>query len=221
MFRFLHWKSLARRKRFEAEMREEFAFHRESRIEHLMSQGSTREEAERHARLEFGASEAYREKCREAHRLHLLDELVRNLRYGLRNIKKNPGFAATAIISLALGIGMNTVVFSVFESLLLRPLPIKKPKQVMFVETRTGTTLSFPSYREFRDNNSTFSGLAGFRISPIDLQIAKNPQRMWGCLATGNYFDMLGVKPALGRFFHQQDDLRVGASPYAVLSYRT
>ncbi|HWF45396.1 MAG TPA: ABC transporter permease [Bryobacteraceae bacterium] len=221
MFRFLHWKSLARRKRFEAEMREEFAFHRESRIEHLMSQGSTREEAERRARLEFGASEAYREKCREAHRLHLLDELVRNLRYGLRNIKKNPGFAATAIVSLALGIGMNTVVFSVFESLLLRPLPIEKPKQVVFVETRTGTTLSFPSYREFRDNNSTFSGLAGFRISPIDLQIAKNPQRMWGCLATGNYFDMLGVKPALGRFFRQQDDVRAGASPYVVLSYRT
>ncbi|HEX4232542.1 MAG TPA: ABC transporter permease [Bryobacteraceae bacterium] len=221
MFRFLQWKSMARRERFEAGMREEFAFHHEARIEHLIRQGATRQEAARRARLEFGAPEAYREECREAHRLHLLDELVRNLRYGFRNIKKNPGFAATAIVSLALGIGMNTVVFSVFESLLLRPLPIEKPKQVVFVETRTGTTLSFPSYRDFRDNNSTFSGLAGFRISPVDLQIAKNPQRVWGCLATGNYFDMLGLKPALGRFFHPQDDLRAGASPYAVLSYRT
>lgn len=221
MLRFLHWKSMVRRKRFEAGMREEFAFHRDARIEHLVSQGSDRREAERRACLEFGDSEAYREECREAHRLHLLDELVRNLRYGFRNVKKNPGFAATAIVSLALGIGMNTVVFSVFESLLLRPLPIEKPKQVVFVETQTGTTLSFPSYRDFRDSNSTFSGLAGFRISPINLEIGKNPQRMWGCLATGNYFDMLGLKPVLGRFFHQRDDLRVGANPVVVLSYRT
>ena len=151
--------------------------------------------------------------------LRLLDELTHDLRYGMRTLGKNPVFAATAIVSLALGIGVNTAVFSVFESLLLKPLPIADPARVVSVETGHGTTHSFPNYREFRDSNSTFSGLAGYRISPMSLERAGNAERIWGYLATGNYFDMLGVKPALGRFFHQQDDLRAGASPYAVLSY--
>ncbi|HEX4810157.1 MAG TPA: ABC transporter permease [Bryobacteraceae bacterium] len=212
---------MRRRKQFEAEMREEFAFHREARIEHFISEGWTREEAIRLARLEFGGTERYREECREAHRVHLLDEVGRDLRYALRGIRKNPGFAIAAIVSLALGIGMNTVVFSVFESLLLRPLPIANPDQVVFVETQSGITHSFPNYREFRDNTSRFNGLAGYRMSPMNLETKGDPQRIWGYLATGNYFDLLGVKPALGRFFHPEDDRKVGASPYAVLSYNT
>jgi predicted permease len=219
VFRFLQWKALARRKKFEAEMDEEFAFHREARVQDLLRQGFPLQEAERRARIEFGAGPRYSEECREAHRLHLIDELVHDLRYGFRSIKRNPGFAAAAILSLALGIGLNTLVFSVFESLLLRPLPIQDPQQVVFVETQGGSTHSFPNYKEFRDNTSTFSGLVGYRMSPIDLETSGNPQRIWGYLATGNYFDVLGIKPAIGRFFHQQEDLRPGASPYAVLSY--
>jgi predicted permease len=143
------------------------------------------------------------------------------VRYGLRTLRKNPAFSATAIISLALGIGVNTLVFSAFESLLLRPLPIADPERVVSVETGNGISHSFPNYKEFRDNASTFSGLLGYRISPMSLERAGSAERIWGYLATGNYFDMLGVKPALGRFFHQQDDLRAGASPYAVLSYNS
>lgn len=150
-----------------------------------------------------------------------MDELLRNLRYGLRVLRKNPAFSATAIVSLALGIGVNTLVFSAFESLLLRPLPITNPERVVSVETGNGISHSFPNYKEFRDNASTFRGLAGYRISPMSLERAGSAERIWGYLATGNYFDMLGVKPALGRFFHQQDDLRAGASPYAVLSYNS
>jgi predicted permease len=150
-----------------------------------------------------------------------MDELLRNVRYGLRTLRKNPAFSVTAIVSLALGIGVNTLVFSAFESLLLRPLPIHDPERVVAVETANGISHSFPNYKEFRDNTSTFSGLAGYRISPMSLERAGNAERIWGYLATGNYFDVLGVKPALGRFFHQQDDLRAGASPYAVLSYNS
>ena len=94
----------------------------------------------------------------------MFEEMIRDLRYGLRGIQKSPGFAAAAILSLALGIGMNTVVFSVFESLLLRPLPIPDPSRVVFVETQNGYTHSFPNYKEFRDNTVTFSGLVGYRI---------------------------------------------------------
>ncbi|HMJ62621.1 MAG TPA: ABC transporter permease, partial [Bryobacteraceae bacterium] len=150
-----------------------------------------------------------------------MDELLRNLRYGLRTLRKNPAFAVTAIVSLALGIGVNTLVFSAFESLLLRPLPIADPERVVSVETGNGISHSFPNYKEFRDNTSTFNGLVGYRISPMSLERAGSAERIWGYLATGNYFDVLGVKPALGRFFHQQDDLQAGASPYAVLSYNS
>jgi predicted permease len=150
-----------------------------------------------------------------------MDELLRNVRYGLRTLRKNPAFSATAIVSLALGIGVNTLVFSAFESLLLRPLPIADPERVVSVETGNGISHSFPNYKELRDDTSTFSGLLGYRISPMSLERGGSAERIWGYLATGNYFDLLGVKPALGRFFHQQDDLRAGASPYAVLSYNS
>jgi predicted permease len=148
-----------------------------------------------------------------------LDELSRDLRYGIRTLRKSPGFAAAAIVSLALGIGVNTLVFSVFDSLLLRPLPVRDPAQLRFVETPEGPANSFPTYRDLRDNNSAFSGLAGYRIDPMGLESGGQSTRIWGYLATGNYFDVLGIKPALGRFFHQQDDLNPGASAYAVLSY--
>ena len=193
MLRFFHWKSLTRRKQFEAEMQEEFAFHREARAQDLLQQGVSPEEAACRAQLDFGGEGRYGEECREAHRLHWVDQVRQDIHYGFRTIRKSPGFASAAILSLALGIGLNTVVFSTFESLLLRPLPIAHPEQVVFVETQSGNSHSFPNYREFRDNTVAFSGLAGYRISPMNLESSGNPQRVWGYLATGNYFDVLGL----------------------------
>ncbi|HEY7095784.1 MAG TPA: ABC transporter permease [Terriglobales bacterium] len=161
------------------------------------------------------------EECRKVHRVHWFDELSRDLRYGIRTLGKSPGFAGTAIVSLALGLGVNTLVFSVFDSLFLRPLPVRDPERVRFVETPEGPSNSFPTYRDLRDNNSAFSGLAGYRIDPMGLESGGRSTRIWGYLATGNYFDVLGIKPALGRFFHQEDDQSAGASPYAVLSYNS
>jgi predicted permease len=201
-------------------MDSEFAFHREARAAELIRSGLSPQEAARRARLEFGAGR-YQEECREAHRVHWFDEGRRNVQYSLRTLRKSPTFSVAAILSLALGIGVNTFVFSVIDSILLRPLPIAHPDQVAFVETRSGPSHSFPNYREFRDNNQTFDGLAGYRMAPISLEHSGNPSRVWGYLATGNYFDVLGVQPLLGRFFHQQDDLHPGASPYAVISYNT
>ena len=200
-------------------MDDEFAFHREARTNDLIAEGLPPAEARRRAQLEFGAGERYREECREAHRVHWFDELSADVRFGLRTLRKSPVFAATAIVSLALGIGANAFVFSVFNSLLLRPLPIEDPAGVKFIETTTGPSHSFPAYLEFRDNNSTFTGLAGYRIAPMSMERTGSAERVWGLLATGNYFDMLGLKPVVGRFFHQEDDLKPGASPYAVLSY--
>jgi predicted permease len=219
MFGFLHWRSLFRRRQFEAAMEDEFAFHREARANHLIAEGVPPAEARRRSQIEFGGEERYRAECREAHRVHWLDELSADIRFGLRTLRKAPVFSATAVLSLALGIGANAFVFSVFNALLLRPLPIEDPAKVKFVETTAGNSHSFPTYRDLRDDNSTFTGLAGYRISPMSWERTGNPERIWGFLATGNYFDVLGVKPVAGRFFHQEDDLKPGASPYAVLSY--
>jgi predicted permease len=150
---------------------------------------------------------------------HSIETLFQDLRYALRMLRRNPGFTAVAVLSLALGIGANALVFSVVDALLLRPLPVDRPDQLAFLETKSGITESFPNYRDLRDRNRTFSGLVGYRLAPIELESASGASRIWGLLASGNYFDVLGVHPLIGRFFHQADDLHPGASPYAVLSY--
>jgi len=145
--------------------------------------------------------------------------LLQDLRYAVRMLAKNPGFTLIAVLTLALGIGANTVVFSVLNALLLRPLSVERPNELAFLENQNGPSHSFPNYKDLRDRNGTFAGLIGYRIAPMELETHERADRIWGYLATGNYFDVLGVQPALGRFFKQSDDLHPGDSPYAVLSY--
>lgn len=153
-------------------------------------------------------------------RMNYIESVIQDLRYGVRILAKNPGFAAVGVITLALGIGANALVFSVVNALVLRQLPVERPEQLVFLETKAGNPAqSFPNYRDLRDGNSTFAGLVGYRISPMNLEVSGGASRAWGYLATGNYFDVLGLAPAAGRFFHQEDDQRPGASPFAVLSY--
>lgn len=146
--------------------------------------------------------------------------LLQDLRYALRLLLKSPGFTVVAVLTLAVGIGANTAVFSVFNALVLRPLPVERPNELAFLENaRYGPSQSFPNYKDLRDRNHSFAGLVGYRMAPMELEADAGAERIWGYLATGNYFDVLGVRPALGRFFHQSDDASPGASPYAVLSY--
>ncbi len=146
-----------------------------------------------------------------------------DLLYALRTLRRSPGFAVVAILSLALGIGANTLVFSVVNALVLKPLPIAKPERVVFVQPEgRGGSLSFPNYRDLRDRNVTFDGLVGYRISPMNIDASGaggGALRAWGYLATGNYFDVLGVAPAFGRVFHASDDRQPGDAPLVVLSY--
>ena len=145
--------------------------------------------------------------------------LLEDFRYALRVLLKSPGFTAVAVLTLALGIGANTAVFSIVNALILRPLPVERPSELVFLENgRYGPSQSFPNYKDLRDRNQVLAGLVGYRMAPMELETNRGPERIWGYLATGNYFDLLGVKPAVGRFFNQSDDLHPGASPYAVLS---
>lgn len=146
--------------------------------------------------------------------------LLQDSRYAVHLLLKSPGFTVVAVLTLALGIGANTAVFSVVNAFILRPLPVERPSELVFLENaHYGPTQSFPNYKGLRDRNRTFAGLVGYRIAPMELETSAGAERIWGYVATGNYFDLLGVQPVLGHFFHQSDDLSPGASPYAVLSY--
>jgi predicted permease len=203
---------------------DELRFHLDARVADLVASGLAPAEARRRARLEFGAVDNYREQCREARGFAWLDDLRADLLYAGRTLRRSPAFAAVAIVSLALGIGANTLAFSLVRSLVLRPLPIDRPGEVWFVQPDSArfVGLSFPNYRDLRDRAVTFSGLAGYRVSPMNIDggdAVVPPARAWGYLATGNYFDVLGITPALGRVFHADDDVRPGAAPLVVLGY--
>ena len=153
------------------------------------------------------------------HRLGL-EDVWRDACVAIRMLRRAPLFASTAIITVGLGVGVNTLVFSVVEGLVLRPLPIEQPERVWFVQRRGPfVSHSFPLYRELRDRNRTFAGLAGYRITMMNVETPQGPAHTWGYLATGSYFDLLGLKPFRGRFFQASDDVAPGGSPYAVLSY--
>ncbi|HLY18608.1 MAG TPA: ABC transporter permease [Bryobacteraceae bacterium] len=152
-----------------------------------------------------------------------MERLALDLRLALRRLRQNPTFSIVAVLTLALGIGANTAIFSVIDAALLRPLPIARASEVVSLnETLAGDTfptLSFPNYRDVRDRNTVLSGLVAYRFLPASLGMPGNSQRLWGYLVTGNYFEMLGVGAARGRVFRRDDDLRPGGHPVAVLSY--
>lgn len=201
------------------EIEAELRAHLEMRTADNLVAGMTPEEARRDALLRFGNPALMKERVRTVDAAVALETVWRDLHYALRRLLRSPGFTFTAVLSLALGIGANTVVFSVVNALVLRPLPVEHPERLVFVETSTGITQSFPNYRDLRDRNTTLAGLAGYRIVPMEMEASGGATRIWGLLATGNYFDLLGVRPALGRFFRPEEDLHPGAGPYAVLSY--
>ena len=152
-----------------------------------------------------------------------MSQLILDLRIAIRRLRHNAGFAAIAIVTLALGIGANTAVFSVINQVLLRPLPVADAQQLVSLNEVMGRnetpTFSYPNYRDLRDRNNVLSGLVAYRILPLSLGLPGNSQRVWGYLVTGNYFDVLGVRAARGRLLTSQDDLRQGAHPVVILSY--
>lgn len=154
-----------------------------------------------------------------------METLWQDLRVSLRRLRKTPGFTLIAVLSLALGIGANTAIFSLVNTMFLRPLPVEKPEQLVALNNvslsgeQNFPVFSVPNYRDLRDRNDVLSGLAAYRVAPISLSNNGVNVRLWGYLATGNYFEMLGVKPALGRFFTPADDKAVGAHPVAVITH--
>ena len=156
-----------------------------------------------------------------------MHSLTQDIRISLRKLRKSPGFALTAILTLALGVGANVVVFSVLNALVLRPLNIPEPRNIYQVSRlHSGwDSQSYPDYADYRDRNTTFSNLAAYSFSGAGITVpASGSQQasvtqLWGYEASSNYFDTLGVQPALGRFFHASDEHGPNSVPYVVVSY--
>jgi len=239
-------RAMARRARMENEMDAELRFHMEAFAEDLVRRGVPREEALRRARIEFGGVERAKEECREARGVNFISSLVQDLRFGLRMMRKNLGFTATAVLALALGIGVNTIVFTAFDALTMRPRAVKDPDRLVGVyRTKEGESrdaLSYPDYIYYRNHNKTLSDLAmfgfGMGVTTSDLPPASPedmprmasaigfhlPQLLQGggrplmCFyVSGNYFQLLGAHPAAGRLVLPEDD-QPGARPVVVLS---
>jgi predicted permease len=143
-----------------------------------------------------------------------------DVRYAIRQLKKSPGFAVTAVLTLALGIGANAVVFSVLDALVLRPLNVPHPQNLYMVQRFQYPSQSYPDYLDQRDRNKSFDSLVGYNIiGSVGVDTGGNPSTAWPYEATGNYFDALGIQPYVGRFFHASDEHGNNSAPFVVLSY--
>ena len=150
--------------------------------------------------------------------------LIKDIRYGFRSFLKRPGFTAIAVVTLALGIGANTAIFSLVNTVLLRPLPVPHPEQLIEVygTLHNGadyTIQSYLNYKDYRDRNDVFAGLMAYRFAPMSVSHESRNERVWGYVVSGNYFEVLGVQPFLGRYFAPEEDKTPGSHPVAVISF--
>jgi predicted permease len=205
---WIRLRALFRRKSVERELDDELRFHFEQKADKYARAGMTREEARRRTRLEFGGVDQVKEECRDARGVDLLESLGQDIRYALRMLRKSPGFTTVAVLTLALGIGANTAIFSVVEAALLRPLPYRDGGRLVtlwanyphFGFSGPGT-LCDPDYAQFERQNRVFSDMAAFRAVDSNLTGSGDPERLRGTTATSGLLPLLGANPEIGRVF--------------------
>ncbi len=213
--------ALLQRSQVRAEMEEELRSHIEHRADDLERGGVARPEAERRARIEFGAREKYKEEIHTAMGSNFMETWVQDARFSLRQLRKSPGFTTAAIVTLALAICANAVVFGVMDGLVLRPLNV--PQSNTLFGTHYGdnpTWASYANYLDLRDRNRAFESLAAFSFAlGVSFDAGKDAVVSNGFAVTGNYFDVLRIQPYLGRMFSPSDEHGPGSAPYVVLAY--
>ncbi len=207
------------RSQVENDMEQELRSHIQHRADDLVRSGVNRAEAERRARIEFGGHQKFKEESREALGGNFIETLIQDMRFAFRTLRKSPSFTAVAVVTLALGIGANAVVFSVLNALILRPLDVPQSQSLYGIEHGDSGYISYPDYIDLRDRNRSFDGLAAVNIAQAGLSTGENPDLQWFYEVSGNYFDVLGIQPHLGRLFHGSDENGPNSAPYIVLSY--
>ena len=222
------------RRRMEGDLDKEIQFHVELKIADKVRSGISEIEARRQTRLEFGATEKIKEDCRESRGTMWLESLGQDVRYGLRQLRKSPGFTFIAILSLTLGIGANTAIFTLLNAILLRPLPVQQPNELLLFGDgqAQGSTNAIPDgntrlfsyslFNDFRKKDTSFSGIAAVDSSQFATKASVDGAAYRTTqvdLVSGSYFSVLGVPAFLGRTIGESDDGADGAGPFAVASY--
>jgi predicted permease len=221
------WKNLFHRKQLDRDLDEELQAYLELASAEKMREGASPDEAYRDARLDTGGVEQVKESVRDIRVGVWLDELVQDLRYGVRTLAKNPAFTLIAMATLALGIGANTAMFSLLDQVVLRLLPVRDPERVVIVRetgnhygnTFGANTISWPMFEDLRDNNQVFSGMFCRFPATVTIGYGDRAAQIPAELVSGSYFPILGVGAALGRTIAPDDDAVPDSSPVVVLSY--
>jgi macrolide transport system ATP-binding/permease protein len=220
-------RNLFRKQRADQDLDNEVRGYVEMIAEEKMSAGMNPEEARRAARIEAGGVEQVKESVRDIRAGIWLETLLQDLRYAARMLRKNPGFTAIAVLTLGLGIGANTAIFSFIDAILYKPLPVQSPEQLVDLYNSEGKNvteinympLSFPDYQDLRDQNHSLSSVLAYSDTLVAIQGAEESRIVGAEAVTENYFETLGVKPFLGRAFDPSTKHAPGDDPEVVLSY--
>jgi putative ABC transport system permease protein len=217
------WNWLLHRKRREADLEEEIQGHLRMAAQERMEQGESPEQARASAAREFGNVPLVKETTRDMWGLRWLETFLQDLHYGARQLRRNPGFTAVGVITLALGIGANTAVFNVVSAVLIRRLPYSDPDRLVWITEfwprLNNTIVASPDFLNWRDQNQAFERVAAYGgFGELNLSGSGEPERINGIGVTWDFFPMLGVRPALGRSFLPEED-RPGGRPVVMLSH--
>ena len=221
---FIRLRALFQRKAVETELDEELRFHFEQHVEKFLAAGLTREEATRRARLEFGGLDQVKEECRDARGTHFIESFLQDLYYGLRMLRKSPGFTAVAVLTLALGIGANTAIFSYVNAWIIKPLAYPQADRLMVLlshDTKKGWTstgvTSNADFLDYAQQNTSFEQIVPWTTWYFNLTGDGPPDRVLGGMVGWNFFQTLGAQPMLGRTFVPQE-AEAASSHVAILS---
>lgn len=221
----MSWSRFLRRKFWDKERARELEAYLETETDENIARGMTSDEARHAARRKLGNPTQIREEIYRMNSVALIESLWQDVRYGLRMLAKNRGFTAVVVLSLALGIGANTAIFSLMNAALLKMLPVKSPEQLVQFKSvipNIGSSeyFPYPAFKEFRDHNQVFSGVFAFAgINNVDFEMNGEGGIARGQVVSGEYFSVLGVNAVAGRIITPEDDKFAGGSPVAVISY--
>ncbi|HYP01821.1 MAG TPA: ABC transporter permease [Pyrinomonadaceae bacterium] len=227
------WSRLWRVREMDERLDKELLFHLDQHTEDLIAQGISPGEARRQARLALGGPEQVKEMCRDARGTRWLDDLLRDLRYGVRVLAKHPGFTGVAVLALALGIGVNTAILSALRGFVLRPLPVEKPDELVIpywgrkADAQVWGKFSYANYADLREQSKSFSDLCAWSETSAGISDTESrgggegdrAEIARGELVSANYFDVMGVSPMLGRGFLPEDERTPDAPPVVVLGH--
>jgi len=217
------WWTIWNRSRFERDLDDEMRFHLEARMEDLLRKGVPREEARRRAQIEFGSTEAHQDRVRETRRVNWFEDLAQDLRYGLRGLRKSPGLMLVAVLTLSLGVGASSWLFSMLRQWVIEAVSFPHPDRLTVLwrlDTKKGwnSGVSAPDFLDWRAQNRVFENVSAWTSDEFNLTGGTIPERIEGARVTADFFRTLSVQPAAGRDFFDGED-QPGAAHVAIISY--